>query len=127
MARVVDTSVVRRVRDVGAKSRRVAQTFVRETFNARPVAVVAGMDMLQIRDLMSQMLRSQGGRPSLADAQDRVKVPKIAEDWAVIEKISIQIAADLAFRPSPAQVAAVMLHWAVTHMPEQDIQSALRA
>lgn len=85
MARIADTSARPRVIDPGVKRNAVAQTFVQTAFKAKPVASVAGMDLLQVRDLMTQMLRSQGGRPSLVDAQDRVKLPKIADDWAVIE------------------------------------------
>ncbi len=39
----------------------VKQAFVQAVFKAKPVANVVGMDLLQVRDLMTQVVRSPGG------------------------------------------------------------------
>jgi hypothetical protein len=114
-----------RVHDTSSRERRISSEFVRDSFGAHPVVSAKTMDLLQLRDLMKEMLQSQGGRPSLANSTDRVKVPKLASDWATIERITDRLGPQLVFKPSPAQVAAVMLHWAVTHMNDEDIRQAM--
>ncbi|PUE55528.1 hypothetical protein [Limnohabitans parvus] len=127
MARIVDTSKIVRIRDTSNLGVKVPADFIQNTFGARPVASTTRMDLLQLRDLMSEMLQSTGGRPSLSHSSDRVKLPKLESDWAAIEEISQRLAPQLVFKPSPAQVAAVMLHWAVSHMNEEDIKHAMKA
>lgn len=127
MARILDTSKSSRIRDVSNIGARISADFVRDAFGAKPVARTHKMDLIQLRDMMREMLQSNGGRPALVEGSNRVKVPKLASDWRVIEGIAARLEPDLPHKPSPAQVAAVMLHWAVTHMSAEDVKLALKA
>jgi hypothetical protein len=127
MTGLVDTSKVTRIRDTSRLDPKVPAEFVINSFGARPAASAKRMDLLQLRALMEEMLQSKGGRPGLANFSHRVKMPKLPSDWAIIETIAHRLEPKLVFKPSPAQVAAVMLHWAVTNMNDEDIQQAINA
>jgi len=66
-----------------------------------------------------------GGRPALPTEGERVKIPKILSDWTFIEAVAAG-ATELPLRPSQAQVAAVMLHMAVSRFSSDEITSALQ-
>ena len=65
MGHITEKSSARRVRDPNVERRFVKQAFVQAAFNAKPVANVVGMDLLQVRDLMTRKVRSQDGHPPL--------------------------------------------------------------
>jgi len=50
---------------------------------------------------------------------------KIPSDWTFIEAVAAN-ATDLPLRPSPAQVAAVMLHMAVSRFSADEVSQALQ-
>ena len=77
--------------------------------------------LYQMRGELARLLTSAGGRPSLAGAQDKVKIPRFSQDWAKIEALADTAAVGMTFRPSPAQVAAVLLHEALERFSEEDM------
>ena len=86
--------------------------------------------LFQIREELNRLLISAGGRPSLAGAQDKVKVPRFADDWAKIEELTKSLAdtavQGMSFRPSPAQVAAVLLHEALERFSDEEVRRVVR-
>ena len=74
---------------------------------------------------MGKMLQSTGGRPALLGAESHVKIPKITSDWALLEKLANR-SNDLRLKPSPAQIAAMILHLALDRIPEKDLEVATR-
>ena len=131
MARIRDVSLhsasSARLIDHSDKGATISADTIAKAFNARAVASTKGLDFLQIRDLMTQRLQSSGGRPSLVNASERVKVPKLAADWRAIDDIAARLQTEMTFKPSSAQVAAVMLHWAVSRMSAEDVKLELAA
>jgi hypothetical protein len=84
-------------------------------------------DLFEVRHALEGMLRSSGGRPGIASADERVKIPRIAGDWVRLQTLASALSAsgEVRQRPSPAQVAAVVLHLALERIPEQEIEAAL--
>ncbi|MCX7170977.1 MAG: hypothetical protein NTY41_12015 [Proteobacteria bacterium] len=111
-------------------TRRIDARNVAQAFGARPTGVGTGRDtnpfsLWQLRDELERLLQSTGGRPALPTEGERVKIPKIPSDWTFIETVAAN-ATELPLRPSPAQVAAVMLHMAVSRLSTDEITSALQ-
>ena len=75
---------------------------------------------------LSRMLTSTGGRPSLAGMQDKVKIPRFAEDWVRIEALAETVAEGMQFRPTAAQVATVLLHEALERFSDEEARSVVR-
>ena len=103
---------------------------VAQAFGARPMGVGTGRDtnpfsLWQLRGELERLLQSTGGRPALPTEGERVKIPKIPSDWTFIEAVAAS-ATELPLRPSPAQVAAVMLHMAVSRFSTDEITNALQ-
>ena len=71
------------------------------------------------------VLQSTGGRAALLGADAHVKIPKITSDWALLEKLANGLP-DLRHKPSPAQIAAMVLHLALGRIPEKDLEAATR-
>jgi hypothetical protein len=69
-------------------------------------------DIISLAELGTQLLnrlRSSGGRPALADATEICRVPLSAEDFKSLEVITEQIAQASGAKPSPGQVASVIV------------------
>lgn len=110
--------------------KRIDARAVAQAFGAHPTGVGTGRDtnpfsLWQLRGELERLLQSTGGRPALPTEGERVKIPKIPSDWTFIEAVAAN-ATDLPLRPSPAQVAAVMLHMAVSRFSTDEITSALQ-
>ena len=84
------------------------------------------ISLFQVRMELSRMLTSTGGRPSLAGMQDKVKIPRFAEDWVKIEALAAAAAEGMPFRPTAAQVATVLLHEALERLSNEEARSAVR-
>lgn len=102
---------------------------VAQAFRARPAGIGTGGDtnpfsLWQLRSELERLLQSTGGRPALPTEGERVKIPKIPSDWTFIEAVAANTA-NLPLRPSPAQIAAVMLHMAVSRFSTDEITNAL--
>lgn len=54
-------------------------------------------------------LRSTGGRPALVDATEICRVPLSVEDFKALENLTDQIARTTGTKPSPGQVASVLV------------------
>ena len=111
--------------DVSPKAKHLAPAVVEQAFGVQPVASSAGLDLFTVREAMERMLQSSGGRPALATASAQAKIPKIAADWAKLERL-VGSFADLPHKPSTGQVAALVLHLALGRIPEQELQVAVR-
>ena len=82
--------------------------------------------LFQVREELSRLLTSAGGRPSLAGMQDKVKIPRFAEDWVKIEALAETAAEGMQFRPTAAQVATVLLHEALERFSDEEARSVVR-
>jgi hypothetical protein len=68
-----------------------------------PISLAAlGADLIR-------RLRSSGGRPALADATQKVKVPLSSEDILAIEQIISAIEGATGSKPSLGQIASVIV------------------
>ncbi|MDP1611291.1 MAG: hypothetical protein Q8M11_09545 [Sulfuritalea sp.] len=120
-----------RIKATSARAtKRVDARTVAQAFGARPAGIGTGGDsnpfsLWQLRGELERLLQSTGGRPALPTEGERVKIPKIPSDWTFIEAVAANTA-NLPLRPSPAQVAAVMLHMAVSRFSADEIANALQ-
>lgn len=73
-----------------------------------------------IRQALAEELRSVGGRPGLSDA-DRRKIPVANPVWRMAEAMAARLAED-GFRPSPSQVASVVLTMAFRQFDQDEAQ-----
>jgi hypothetical protein len=86
-----------------------------------PTKVDAKGGPLTVYALRAELLRrrhSSGGRPGIAGASQRVKIPLSDRDWTELEKLAALLT-ESGFSPSPGQIASVLLHVAirsVTHL-----------
>ncbi len=114
-----------RISDTSRKLPKLDAAVFEKAFNAQPSGSSRGLDLFALREAMGKMLQSTGGRPALIGAQAHVKIPKIASDWALLEKLA-DGSNDLKHKPSPAQVAAMVLHLALGRIPAKDLEAATR-
>lgn len=114
-----------RIVDTSAKARRLDTEFVRQAFNAERVASTEGLDLFSLREAMTRMLASSGGRPGVEGASAQVKIPRIEADWVKIEQIA-HGASTLAHKPSVTQTAALILHLALSRISDADIEDEVR-
>lgn len=113
------------LKDVSKKAPQVSQAVIKNAFRANVVGSSKELDLFAVRETMTRLLHSSGGRPSLAGAGSQVKIPKIEMDWTKIDALALATA-DLPHKPSPTQVAAIVLHLALSRIPAKDIEDALR-
>jgi hypothetical protein len=66
------------------------------------------LSFVSLREEAHSRLRSTGGRPGL-EGVERKKIPLTHEDWERVEQVAYNIA-EPGFKPSPGQVASIMLH-----------------
>lgn len=107
------------------KVSRISQSVIKEAFNTQATVSSGVLDLFAVRESMTKLIRSSGGRPSIEGAESQVKIPRIEQDWTVINALA-SATADLPHKPSPTQVAAILLHLAISRIPKQDIEEALR-
>ena len=62
----------------------------------------------------------------MAGMQDKVKIPRFSQDWVKLEALADTAAQGMAFRPSPAHVAAVLLHEALERFSDDEVRQAVR-
>jgi hypothetical protein len=63
---------------------------------------------LTLRAELQERLSSQGGRPGLSGATRRQKIPLSETEWVKLEELAAELA-EPSLRPSPGQVAGVLL------------------
>jgi hypothetical protein len=94
--------------------RRINAAELATALGANPaVQQTAGdLDLIALAELGTQLLsrlRSSGGRPALADATEICRVPLSAGDLKALEKITEHIAQTTGSKPSPGQVASIVV------------------
>ena len=70
------------------------------------------LDLIALAELGTRLLgrlRSSGGRPALADATEICRVPLSAEDLKALERMTDDIAQATGAKPSPGQVASIIV------------------
>lgn len=87
-----------------------------EVVGSTPARGGAPLSRAALREEMFHRLRSIGGRPGL-EGTERKKIPLTAGDWKRIERVAEDIA-EPGFRPSPMQVASIVLSLALRRMDE---------
>ena len=118
-----------RIRNISGREPAISTEEVADAFGARPIGISLGRDaspltLFQVRDYVMARLRSTGGRPALSDAAKKIKVPLTDGDLEIVETIARKLASDQ-MKPSPAQVAGVILHMALRRFPEWQIRRAV--
>jgi len=114
-----------RIRDTSSRGERVDPQAIASAFDAKPAASTKGFDVFEVREAMSRLLRSSGGRPSLEGSNDQAKIPKIEADWEKLAELALA-SNDLTHKPSIGQMAAVVLHLALERLPLGELQEAVR-
>ncbi|MGL6096316.1 MAG: hypothetical protein ACRC7O_11035 [Fimbriiglobus sp.] len=82
--------------------------------DARPGPLV----LFALRSELLRRRQSTGGRPGIAGAAQRVKIPVTDGDWHDLEAIAASLSAD-GFAPSAGQVASVLLNLAIRSVKEK--------
>jgi hypothetical protein len=77
--------------------------------------------LFALRQELYRRLRSTGGRRSLEGAGERHKIPLIEGDWERLQEVA-RASESETVRPSPAQVASLLLHRALKEL-KQDVNS----
>ena len=124
MAKLVANTAKGRIRNTTAwpKTKMTAEQVV-DAFGGRPLDITLGEDqspptLLMIRDVLMAKLQSSGGRPTLVDTDKKPKIPMSSEDWKVLEDMASAAMQGIAKRPvmspSPSQIGAVLMHWAIS-------------
>ncbi|MCI0640803.1 MAG: hypothetical protein L0Y72_02440 [Gemmataceae bacterium] len=78
------------------------------------------LDLISLAELGTQVLtrlRSSGGRPALTDATEICRVPLSAEDLKSLEELTGKIGQSTATKPSPGQVASIIVREFLTSAP----------
>lgn len=127
-SRIVNTTKpAARIANISARAKALDGVAVSKALGGKPTGYLLGKDtspitLYQIREELSRLLSSAGGRPSLMGMQDKVKIPRFSEDWVKIEALANSAAESMTFRPSPAHVAAVLLHEALERFSDEDVR-----
>jgi hypothetical protein len=82
------------------------------------------LDLISLAELGTQLLnrlRSSGGRPALNDATEICRVPLSAEDLKALEKITEQIGQTTGTKPSPGQVASIIVREYLTMTKSEEL------
>ena len=113
--KIIDTAkTARRIEVTDRPARRIEPEAFAAALGAEPVgqAHAANLDPLSLAALGSELvkrLRSSGGRPALTDATEVCRVPLSAEDLKSLEALTEQIAEASGAKPSPGQVASIIV------------------
>ncbi|MBI2839653.1 MAG: hypothetical protein HYX75_15180 [Acidobacteria bacterium] len=115
MARIHDTSKsLPRVRDTSTALACIPAKKVTTTLGANRTphlrqGAKGPISLLALAELLSQQLASTGGRPGLANAERRQKIPTLKGDWQRLKHIASQLQ-QRGVPCTPGQVAGILLH-----------------
>jgi hypothetical protein len=124
MIRSKEINMAKRIEVVGAKpkkieisdkaKRRIEPTELATALGANSVGeeLAGNLDLIGLAEVGTQLLsrlRSSGGRPALSDATETCRVPLSVHDLKALENLSDQIAQATGTKPSPGQLASVLL------------------
>jgi len=120
-----------KLKNVSRKPTPVPVDDVIAALGGRPLGVSVGnatapVALLAIRDALMDRLRSTGGRPALSGDGSRQRVQISANDWQAITDIAGRIAVGH-HKPSPAQVASVLIHLALERIAFGEIGQSMQA
>jgi hypothetical protein len=106
-------SALKTIRDTAASPRRVeprdvATAIGAEASGASLEEALAPITLFALREELLSRLQSNGGRPGLAGATRRVKIPLSDTEWLELEELASAISSP-GFAPSAGQVASVLL------------------
>lgn len=119
-----------RIVNTSARAKKLDGVTIGKALGAQATGYKLGKDtspftLYQMREELSRLLSSAGGRPSLAGMQDKVKIPRFSQDWVKIEALANTAAEGMTFRPSPAHVAAVLLHEALERFSDEEVRQVV--
>ena len=119
-----DARSARRIRNQGAKHRRIEPGLVAEGVGSasRAETVPSGSppQLFAVRNELFSRLVSSGGRPALEGAVRRQKIPLTDADWDRLNQIAKALSSE-DYRPSPSQVASTILHrWLADFVEDAD-------
>jgi hypothetical protein len=109
-----------RLKNVSRKPRAIATQDVVAAFDTRAPAM-----LLAVRDALMDRLRSTGGRPALSGDGLRQRVHVSAQDWQRIADIADHVEVGR-HKPSPAQVASVLIHLALKRISSKEIDRLMQ-
>jgi hypothetical protein len=129
--KLVGRAARERLRNVSRKPPAIDPQDVVAAFNGRPLSMAVGNSrapemLLAVRDALVDRLRSTGGRPGLAGEGSRQRVQVSAQDWQRIADIADHVEVGR-HKPSPAQVASVLLHLALERIPAKEVDRLMQA
>jgi hypothetical protein len=100
-----------------------------EIFDATPVLTAVDaqgpLSMWALSKELKSRLSSRGGRPSLDSAETKMKVSILDEDFPALKQISESLKVDR-YSASPAQVATILLHMALSAFTAEDVKKVAR-
>jgi hypothetical protein len=119
-----------RLKNVSRKPRAIATQDVVAAFGGRSLAMKVGDTrapamLLAVRDALMDRLRSTGGRPALSGDGLRQRVHVSAQDWQRIADIADHVEVGR-HKPSPAQVASVLIHLALKRISSKEIDRLMQ-
>lgn len=124
---VVDTK--RRLNFSSEVKRRLSPDSVAATLNAEIVgptsATTSPVTFHAVREEIFRRLRSSGGRPSLAGAERRPKIPMSDGQWSEIEALAKRME-HVDFHPTPGQVASALLSVSLRHLDGETVAEVER-
>lgn len=113
---IVTTRAPKRLRVVSSAKRispaRVARALGGKVVGKSHPRAVDPIGLFALREEVSRLLQSTGGRPALEGVEERQKIPLMKGDWEKLKTIAARAEAEGA-RPSPGQVASLLLHRAI--------------
>jgi hypothetical protein len=104
----------RRIEVSGKPQRRIESAEFANALHAEPIGPTHALqlDPISLASLGNELikrLRSSGGRPALLDATEICRVPLSANDIEALEKMTDEIAQSTGTKPSPGQVASIVV------------------
>lgn len=108
-------------------ARRISPSDVGDRLGAESVGAAPAMrsrlTFAAVRQEAFQRLKSTGGRRGLEGAE-RKKIPLTHRDWQIVERVADHIA-EPGFRPSPGQVASILLSMTLDRM-DKSVEAAVK-
>ena len=116
-SRIVVTSRASKRFELVSKTRKIPVKAVAEALGGKVVSTTkrrntSPVGLIALREQVSRLLKSTGGRPALENSEGRQKIPLQKGDWERLQKLAEEIAGDEK-KPTPAQIASLLLHRAI--------------
>jgi hypothetical protein len=87
---------------------RIAEALGAEPSGERLQGALAPVTLFALREELINRLQSSGGRPGLAGATRRAKIPLNDQEWLKLEELAAAVSSP-GFSPSAGQIASVLL------------------